>query len=370
MKKPIPKPPKAIATDTSLSTRQILLRLALIGGLSAAVFGTFAFAGDFIGPKRLSAATIVNSLQAAGGNHPGFRRNHAKGVCVAGYFEGNGNGLEVSDAAVFRTSRTPVIGRFAIPGGNPNVADASVPVRSLALDFQLQNGEEWRTAMNNTGVFVVNTPQGFYDQQIASKPDPATGKPDPKKIAQFFASHPETKPFTNWVKTHKPSSGFANGSYNSLTAFEATNAAGEHRIIRWSMVPEIPYQPVTPDETVKHDFLIPDVVEQLGHGPLRWHLVVTVAAPGDKTDDATLAWPENREKIDAGTLVLTSASPQIDGDCRDINFDPTILPSGLKPSSDPLLAARSAAYAVSFNRRISEEARTGSSSSLRMGEKQ
>jgi catalase len=33
-----------------------------------------------------------------------------------------------------------------------------------------------------------------------------------------------------------------------------------------------------------------------------------------------------------------------------------VLPDGLKPSDDPLLAARSAAYAVSFNRRLHEEA--------------
>ena len=39
------------------------------------------------------------------------------------------------------------------------------------------------------------------------------------------------------------------------------------------------------------------------------------------------------------------------GACRDINYDPLILPTGVDGSEDPLLAARSAVYSVSFNRR-------------------
>ena len=42
------------------------------------------------------------------------------------------------------------------------------------------------------------------------------------------------------------------------------------------------------------------------------------------------------------------------GNARDLNFDPLVLPDGLAPSDDPLLAARSAVYARSFNRRARE----------------
>ena len=37
----------------------------------------------------------------------------------------------------------------------------------------------------------------------------------------------------------------------------------------------------------------------------------------------------------------------------DINFDPLVLPAGIKPSDDPL-SARSAVYAQSFRRRAGE----------------
>jgi catalase len=47
--------------------------------------------------------------------------------------------------------------------------------------------------------------------------------------------------------------------------------------------------------------------------------------------------------------------PERDGPCRDINFDPTVLPAGIKTSDDPFPAARSAAYSRSYNSRTAEE---------------
>jgi len=56
-------------------------------------------------------------------------------------------------------------------------------------------------------------------------------------------------------------------------------------------------------------------------------------------------------------LRLTAMSAQSTGSCRDLNFDPLILPTGIAPSADPILAARSGVYAHSFNRRQWEIAR-------------
>jgi catalase len=84
-------------------------------------------------------------------------------------------------------------------------------------------------------------------------------------------------------------------------------------------------------------------------------LVVTVANPGDPTADPSKAWPEDRRKVDAGTLVVNAIEPEANGPCRDLNFDPTVLPSGMHVSDDPFPAARSAAYSVSFNRRTAED---------------
>jgi catalase len=45
---------------------------------------------------------------------------------------------------------------------------------------------------------------------------------------------------------------------------------------------------------------------------------------------------------------------EADGPCRDINFDPTVLPAGIRTSDDPFPAARSAAYARSYDLRTAE----------------
>ncbi len=334
-------------------------RLAAIGAVVLALGGGFAYVGGWLSPTRLSATRIINQFQADAGQHAGFRRNHAKGVCVAGHFDSNGNGMALSSAEVFAPGTTPVIGRFAIPGGNPSIPDGSVPVRSMALMFTQSDGQQWRTAMNSTPVFVIHTPAQFYAQLQANQPDPATGKPDPNKVKAFFAANPETKPFLQWVAGHAPSSSLVNASYYGIDAFRFTNAQGQTNAVRWSVVPDTPYSPVTPEETSNKDFLSADLVNRLQQGPQRWHLILTVASPGDPTDDATIQWPSDRKQIDAGALVLDRTNPQADGDCRDVNFDPTILPAGIKPSDDPLLAARSSAYAVSFNRRTREEAAHG-----------
>ncbi|MCM2979252.1 catalase, partial [Priestia aryabhattai] len=153
------------------------------------------------------------ALQTNSGIHPGYRRNHAKGVCVTGYFEGNGAASAYSVAPFFKAVRTPVVGRFALPGGNPYAPDSSVPIRSLALKLTAPDGEQWRTGMNAMPVFPVATPQAFYEQTLATRPDPKTGKPDPAKVKAFFGAHPEAGAFLQWVKGAKPSASYVTESY-------------------------------------------------------------------------------------------------------------------------------------------------------------
>lgn len=328
-------------------------RWVLIGTVVAASAAAFAYVGGWLSPQRLTPQRIVDGFEQASGVHPGYRRNHAKGVCVAGYFEGNGQASAYSVAPVFAAGRTPVVGRFAIPGGNPYAPDSSVPIRSLALRFNLADGQQWRTGMNSMPVFPVATPQAFQEQMVANRKDPATGKPNPEKLAAFFAAHPETAAFRDWAKSARPSASFVTDSYYGLNAFYFIDAEGVRHAVRWRVVPDATDAGIAPDED---DYLIGDLQRRLAAGPARWRLLVTLAEPGDPTDDATRAWPAERTTVDAGVLVLEREQPQDSGACRDINYDPTVLPTGIAISDDPLLPARSAVYADSYLRRTREEA--------------
>jgi len=339
-----------------LSRSRALLRLGGIGVVLLCIAGGFFDLGGWFSPNALTPARFVDAFERADGVFSGFRRNHAKGVGVSGYFESNGQGARLSKAVVFRAGRVPVIGRFSFGGGDPNVADAPNMVRGLGLLFRLSDGEQWRTAMVNLPVFPFQTPQAFYDNLVASQPDPQTGKPDPQKMAAFAASHPATVRAIGIIQSHAPSSGFDNTAFNSLNAFRFIDAAGTSIPVRWSLAPVQPFVAVTTAATAQTDknYMFDALISSILQHPLQWHLIITIGKPGDPTNDATMAWPDGREQVDVGTLTLDQIESEETSPARDINFDPLVLPSGMAPSDDPLLSARSAIYSQSFTRRAGE----------------
>ena len=214
-------------------------------------------------------------------------------------------------------------------------------------------------AMNSFPFFAVATPAGFHAQLLASRPDPATGKPDPAKMAAFLERYPEAARFQAWAKSAPWSSSWANTEYNGVNAFRFIDAQGRSRFVRWSMQPQAAFEPLatTTRQDAEADYLQRELAQRLAQGPLRWDLVVTEAAAGDPVDDPSQPWPASRPTHVAGTLVLERSEPQATGACRDVNYDPTVVPDGVALSDDPILAARAAAYSISYNRRERETAR-------------
>jgi catalase len=341
------------AEQPRLSGAKLLSRFALIGIIFAAIVGTFAYLGGWLTPHAVTPARLVDAFEFAAGKHPGFRRNHAKGVGVTGFFESNGTGTRLSKAGVFSSGRLPVIGRFSIGGGLPSAPDLPDSVRGLGLQFTLPDGELWRTAMVNLPVFPVRTPEAFYELLIASKPEPNTGQPDPAKMQAFIGSHPEFLPAIKIIKAQAVPSGFENSTFHSLNAFRFINAAGVSTPVRWILTPLQPFEASGPAPADKN-YLFDGLIAQIHRQPLRWHLVLIVGQPGDPTNDATAAWPEEREKVDVGTLTLDQIVSDETSPATEINFDPLVLPSGIEPSDDPLLSARSAVYSQGYTRRAGE----------------
>lgn len=333
-----------------------LLGIAAIVAIGAAAF---AWTGGYLGGDRLTAQRMTDTIERTAAPHPGFRRAHSKGVCVSGVFHGNGQASTLSSARVFAQSEVPVLGRLSIAGGDPHGADAKARVRSMALLLRSDDGQQWRTAMNSFPFFAVPTPEAFQAQTLASIPDPATGKPDPAKMAALVARWPQIKKFQQWASSADWSNSWANTGFNGVNAFIFTAGDGSEHAVRWSMRPQTAFAPLDAQqrEQADADFLAEDLRARLAQGPLRWDLLITVAAPGDPVDDPTQAWPQARRQIVAGTLEITGTTPQASGECRDINYDPLILPRGIRGSGDPILAARSAVYAQSFDRREREIAR-------------
>lgn len=231
----------------SLLRRTIWLPYLAIALIVACAALAFAWVAGWLTPERLTPTRFTNAIEASNGQiHRGFRRAHAKGVCVTGYFEGNGQGQELSSARLFAPVRTPFIGRMSIGGGSPYGLDGKARVRSMALQLHSDDGQQWRMAMNSFPFFAVSSVQAFYEQTAANAPDPATGKPDPAKVAAFTAAHPEFARFAAWAKSAPWPSSWANTTYNSVNTFRFTNHAGQQQHVRWSMRPHTAFVAMSP----------------------------------------------------------------------------------------------------------------------------
>lgn len=330
--------------------RSTLASLALIAAICAGATGALAYTAGWLSPDRLTPTKLVDALAPPNGPVPGYRRNHAKGICFTGVFEANGNGAALSRARAFATGRHPALGRFNLGTPDPGAPDATVRVRGLGLQITAEDGAVWRTAMINAPVFPVSSPEAFY----ALLRVPASKAPN--AMAAFVAAHPEFAPFGAWAKSPDWTASYAQEPYNSLNAFLFTNASGAEQAVRWSFRPQAQAERITPGDLAKRGeaYLEREITERVAAAPQRWSLILTVAEPGDPTADPSRAWPEGRRSVEAGILVVERIAPEADGPCRDVNFDPTILPDGIRVSDDPFPAARSAAYARSYDLRTAE----------------
>ncbi|KVC41062.1 catalase [Burkholderia pseudomultivorans] len=335
---------------TSKRTWGALAAIAIVaGGLTSAL----AWTAGWIGSRTTSASLVSETPQPF---PPGFRRAHGKGVCFAGIFRSSGAAVPLSSARVFTQADIPVVGRFSIGTGSPHAADASTTTLSMALLLTTDDKQQWRMAMNNQPYFATREPEGLLAMQQATAPDPATGRPDPERMAAFLKAYPEADKFLKWAAREPAPGSFAGATFYSVNAFYLVTADGRRQPVRWMMRPRDPFTPLSDAQRQKahHDFLFDGVRERLAQKPLYWDYVLKLAQPGDVVDDASQPWPADRKQIVAGTLEVTRVVEQAEGACRDIDFDPSIVPAGVEVSNDPILNARSGAYAHSFNRRERE----------------
>jgi catalase len=326
--------------------------LALIAIIVAAGAALFAYTAGWFSPQRLTPARLLAALAPPAGPSLGHRRNHAKGICFTGGFATDGAGSELSKAGVFVRGQYPVLGRFSLATADANAPDATVRVHGLGIRITTPDGEEWRSAMIDAPVFPVSTPRGFYDLQRASM------SKDPNAMKAFVAAHPEFAAFADWAGNAPWTDSYAEDRFNSLDSFVFVNGAGAAHVVRWSLLPAALPVAISPSDLAKRGpgYLEQEIARRVASAPQHWTMVVTIANPGDPTADPSKAWPQDRRTVAVGTLIVRKIEPERDGPCRDINFDPTVLPTGMTTSDDPFPAARSSAYAKSYDLRTSEAA--------------
>ena len=295
---------------------------------------------------------FIDTFAKIFGVHQGERKGHAKGVCVIGEFQGDKTLAAYSNSPLFSGEVFPLTGRFSMAGGNPKAAENSRSPRGFAAQIKLNNGELQHFALLSTPVFGAKDPDTFLGLLQASIPDATTGKPDPAKIAAYRQAHPDTQPQADYLAKTAPPASYGATAYFGLHSFYLQNGNGQPQAVRWQLRPVDAVQGLTASEIAApaQDFLQQRLTDRLAQGALKFKLELVLAQAGYPLLDPSQAWPTQSKVLAGGEFRITQSG----GDqCKNINFDPNVLASGISPSADPVLLMRSAAYAISFGKRLS-----------------
>jgi catalase len=302
---------------------------------------------------------MLDAFESTFGKFPGYRRSGAKGVCATGEFVGSAEGRALSVASAFSGRPVPAIVRFSVGGANPAAADNTKTQRNLALQFDLPGGETWQMGNISAPVFGAASPQQFLGRIESLRPDPATKAADPAKVKAFADANPEVLLQGRYFASQPVPASFASLNYWGVHAFAFVNAAGERTWGKWIFEPVGGVRSLSDDEAKAKGptFLFDDLRERVKAGTAEFNFNLQLAQPGDKLDSAVVPLPDDRRKVTLGKLRITAVSPDATGPCVTITYNPIVLPKGVEPSADPMLAARSAPYGVGLSRRVVEGAK-------------
>jgi catalase len=293
------------------------------------------------------AEQAVDAINDISGVHPGHRAAHAKGTLMSGTFTPNGDARRLTTAAHLQDDPVRVTVRFSNGGGDPGIPDYAREGRGMAVKFYLPDGGKTDIVGLSLPCFFVRTPEDFLDFTRARK-DPERLMPD------WLGAHPEALAAIQAALGADPPASYATCAYNSIHSYRWIDTEGGSRFVRYRFEPEEGEQTL-PGEEAKargRDYLRQDI---LGRGESAFRLVVVIAAEEDAVDDPTVEWPQERERVEVGRLVVDGPDRAREREGDVLVFDPTRVVDGIELSDDRILRFRPAAYSVSVERRISPE---------------
>jgi catalase len=306
--------------------------------------------------EPVDPTAFLNQFEATFGKFDGYRRSGAKGICAIGEFVGTADARALSTASAFSGQQVPVVVRFSVGGANPKAVDNARSQRNLALQFNLPNGELWQMGNISAPIFGAATPQQFLGRLVSLQPDPATKMPDAAKVKAYADANPEVLLLGKYLASQPVPASFGTVNYWGVHAFGFVNANGAKQFGKWIFEPVGGVQGLTDEEAKAKgpSFLFDELRQRVKDGKLAFNLNLELAQADDKIDNATVPLPEGRKKVNLGLLKITSVAEDASGACLTITFNPMVLPKGVEPSADPMIAARAAPYGVGLGRRLAE----------------
>jgi catalase len=193
--------------------------------------------------------------------------------------------------------------------------------------------------------FFVRTPEDFLSFTRA-RLDPERLMPD------WLGAHPEALPAIQAALGADPPASYATCAYNSIHSYRWIDADGGSRFVRYRFEPEAGEQTLSSaDAKARGAHYLQE--EVLARGESAFRMQVVIATDADDVDDPTVAWPDERERVDVGRLVLDGPETERERGGDVLVFDPTRVTDGIELSGDQILRFRPHTYSVSVERRTS-----------------
>ena len=303
------------------------------------------------GPERVERT--LGNMEANIGYVPGHRRAHGRGVAFRGDFTASPDAAGLTIAEHMQGDRIPVTVRLSNGDGNPYARDRNA-VLGLAVRFALPSGDTSEWAGLNIAAFPARKPDDFAGLVGAQKKN-KKGKPNPLRLGLFILTHAQCLKGLLAILKAPTTQSWARVTFNGLHAYFLVDAEGTRRAFRYRWVAVAEPAGLTPDEArfLAPQYLVSEMKQRVAREPVAWDLVLTMAEPGDRTDDMTKHWPDTRKQVTAGRLVIDRVHEEQDLVDRSM-FDPTKVPPGIEVSNDPVLHFRSESYIESRRRRLAE----------------
>lgn len=289
-------------------------------------------------------------IHARYGAHDGHRALHAKGVLCSATFTATPEASRLTRAGHMQGDPVPTIARFSNGGGDPTIPDYVPDVRGLAVSFRLPDGTATDILAQTLPAFPFKDQEGFFASLAVSKPSlaalvrlPGFALRYPKALAKL--------PEAQRLMGRRVS--FAARTYIPFHAYKWVDADGGERFVRYRWLPTVDEPEFSKDEVKRRgaNYLFDELAERLQREPVRMRLELKIAGEADDPDDPSDDWPDDRERVIAGTLEVTA----IDADADDgIVFDPMRVVDGIEPSNDPVLRYRPDVYTLSHARRTAD----------------
>jgi len=326
-----------------------ILRLASYLAIIFVTTQVFLKAQSVPNPPKETPLSMVEALHTAFGDHHA-RAVHTKGIILSGTFTPANEVKKIVKEPIFEASSLPVIARFSLFAGVPDLPDNDdgASPAGFAVKIKSPDGDDFDIEANQHKDFIVATFDEFavFLRAVgATKAD----TPHPNPVEQFLASHPHAKEFLG-SRTYPDS--YAQATYWGINSVKFTNARGQSLFVRYRFVPVAGEHYLTPAERKgkSANYLHDEITKRVAQTPVVFDWYAQISGPGDKIEDPSVAWPENRKMIKLGTFTLNKLADDQETTQKSLLFLPGQPHPGVE-AADPMLIMRNTAYPIQLGQR-------------------